>query len=242
MQFYAISIFLHRPFFSRSAQRSVGEDQQESAQERQICVEAAQAIVRILQAYRKQHSLRQTNVQIVHLVFTASLIHIYTICTSTGIDAEKSMVDLQTCCQALSEIGQTYKNSTRALEVIICIKREWQGKAYSTHFKRPSSYVDGTTNSAGNEKRKKRVVYGSKFDEAARPGDLAETAHEPHYTSRVRDGVSSNFEVSNGILEERYPDLDTISTEDPFAFGFLHTVPPCIEFSEEGLNLLNSLE
>lgn len=151
MQFYAISIFLHRPFFSRDGN---GEGHQISRQAQQTCVQAAQAMVKLLKIYRKQHTLRQTNVQIVHLVFTASLIHIYNTCTSTGRESEKAMADLQFCCQSLSEIGQAYKNSTRALEVIICIKREWQNKARTVRLKRPGSLLNGTADSDPQRKRR----------------------------------------------------------------------------------------
>lgn len=128
MQFYGIEILLHRPFFSRSLDEPGYLIQHDSNHPRSICISAARSIVKVLRIYRKQHTLRRTNVQIVHLIFTASLICIYNASSSKGVDATDSLQDLQFCCQALGEIGEAYQNSTRALEVIICIKREWFNK------------------------------------------------------------------------------------------------------------------
>lgn len=46
-------------------------------------------------------------------------------CTYASPSPEASE-DLRFCCQALGEIGQCYRNATRALEVIINVKHEWQ--------------------------------------------------------------------------------------------------------------------
>jgi hypothetical protein len=114
-------------------------------------------MVEVLRCFRKQHSLRHTNIQIVHLIFTASLIHIYNACTCTGAESQTALDDLQFCCQSLGEIGQTYGNATRALEVIILVKREWQKVAAvrtAQGFKRPSNAM--SFGQDGEDFRKKR--------------------------------------------------------------------------------------
>ncbi|RFU32302.1 hypothetical protein B7463_g4018, partial [Scytalidium lignicola] len=59
-----------------------------------------------------------------------------------GADAANALEDLQFCCQALGEIGKCYRNATRALEVIICIKSDWFRKASrSSKFKRLNPIV-----------------------------------------------------------------------------------------------------
>jgi len=128
-------------------------------QAQRACTEAAQATVKLLQLYRKQHTLRRTNVQIVHLVFTASLIHIYNTCSTSGRAAEKAMADLQFCTQALGEIGTAYKNSSRALEVVICIRLEWQRTRNGLRLKRPRSSRDvNTERMKASEQRKRRAT------------------------------------------------------------------------------------
>jgi hypothetical protein len=159
MQFYAISILLHRPFFSQSFKQPEHHSQNGSDHPRSICISAAQSIVKILRIYRKQHTLRRTNVQIVHLVFTASLICIYNAYSSKMAAGGNSVQDLQFCCQALGEIGEAYQNSTRALEVIICIKREWFSKMQnlSRFKKRNPNIKDPDMNEI---RRKRRLTQG----------------------------------------------------------------------------------
>jgi len=116
-------------------------------------------MVEVLRCFRKQHSLRHTNIQIVHLIFTASLIHIYNACTCSGVESQTALDDLQFCCQSLGEIGQTYGNATRALEVIILVKREWQKVAAvrtAQGFKRPSNAMNGQDGSAQSGSLHKR--------------------------------------------------------------------------------------
>lgn len=82
-------------------------------------------MAKLIQTYRRLYSLRRINVQAVHLVFTATLIHVFTACAAT--DASRSNTawkNLEICCQALSELGLAFKNASRALEVIMGIKSD----------------------------------------------------------------------------------------------------------------------
>ncbi|KAL1877873.1 hypothetical protein Daus18300_002226 [Diaporthe australafricana] len=63
---------------------------------------------------------------IVHLIFTASLVHVYNACTCSPQESQAALDDLQFCCQSLGEIGECYGNATRAIDVVILVKREWQ--------------------------------------------------------------------------------------------------------------------
>ncbi|KFY09392.1 hypothetical protein V491_08223 [Pseudogymnoascus sp. VKM F-3775] len=156
MQFYTISILLHRPFFSRTLKEPNFSG---SNHPRNICINAAQSIVKLLRIYRKQHTLRRPNVHIVHLIFTASLICIYNAYSSRGAAVTKCMNDLQFCCQALGEMGEAWGNATRALEVIICIKRDWFSKIRNfPQIKRRSP--TGDDRGLDEDRRKRRLTQG----------------------------------------------------------------------------------
>ncbi|KFY74649.1 hypothetical protein V499_05312 [Pseudogymnoascus sp. VKM F-103] len=159
MQFYTISILLHRPFFSRTLKEPKFSDDQLSNHPRNICIDAAQSIVKLLRIYRKQHTLRRPNVHIVHLVFTASLICIYNAYSSKGAAVTKCLNDLQFCCQALGEMGEAWGNSTRALEVIICIKRDWFSKTRNLPQTKRRSPA-GDDRGLGDDRRKRRLTHG----------------------------------------------------------------------------------
>jgi hypothetical protein len=97
-----------------------------------LCLAAADSVVEVLRVYQRQHSLRQTNIQIVHLIFTAALVQVYHSCrNNSGPESVRASNNLQFCCQSLAEIGQSWRSAMRALEVIICVKREWQTRTSS---------------------------------------------------------------------------------------------------------------
>jgi hypothetical protein len=213
MQFHAISIFLHRPLFSQTRRASSQLSFDSSTLARRACITSAKFIVQLLQIYRRQHTLRRSNVQLVHIVFSAGLILVYNTCTSVGIEAERAMADLQVCCQALNEIGQAWKNSSRALEVIICIKRDWQSKAMKRQIgKRAISRSD--------EQRKKRAVdIGLTEHGSLLPIDSASSGVPYAFqgTWDLVDGAGLDFNIDTEVLGAG------LATFDPYsggAFGF----------------------
>lgn len=226
MQFHVMSIFLHRPFFSRN----IG-DRQVSIQAQQACTEAAQSTVKLLQIYRKQHTLRRTNVQIVHLLFTASLIHIYNTCRTNGRASERAMVDLQFCTQALGEIGIAYKNASRALEVVICVRLEWQRARNDLRLKRPRSSVDTNGDKAKILDPRKRRATGE--TQHADMG-LVPSANDVSMILGLDQGQSDSWAYNLqpdqdmnlfGQWEDEYPMLNTFS-QHTFASGLFNSVLP----------------
>ena len=110
------------------------------------CVSAAHQVAETLRCYQRQHSLRRSNVQIVHIIFTACLVFIHDLCTQDNLGTRASRNDLQFCCHALGEIGHAYGNATRALEVVILVKSEWEklasaDKVRYESLKRPNGSV-----------------------------------------------------------------------------------------------------
>jgi hypothetical protein len=204
---------------------------------------AAHSLVEVLKIYRKQHSLRQTNVQIVHLVFTASIVHVYNACTTYSLETPEAMEDLQICCQALGELGQTWRNATRALEVIICLKREWQSKAaafVAARTKRSSeSVVDGTDADVHRRIRQRTLdsVAGAvptiySFNTLRVTQASPVVTEETSTSSEMPDawdflnGTDLNFGLGNevflGIDDDPFLFMDSLdSTNDAFAFGAL---------------------
>ncbi|KAH6869050.1 fungal-specific transcription factor domain-containing protein [Thelonectria olida] len=156
MQFYATLILLYRPYLSsklaRCTESANSPDDMAALQEAaNDCVSAAHQIAELLRCYQRQHSLRRTNIQIVHIIFTASLVFIHNICTRPYSESRASLHDLQLCCHSLGEIGQCYGNATRALEVIILVKCEWQRIAVAQQARNASLKRSNTSISAGRQ-------------------------------------------------------------------------------------------
>lgn len=121
MQYHCLIILANRPLFSNILQ----SQRDTTSVGRAACTDAAASITRLLKIYRRLYTFRRVNIHAVHLIFTASLIHVYNACGSPEHRAQTTAWgDLEVCSQALAEIGQGYSNATRAREVVMNIKSE----------------------------------------------------------------------------------------------------------------------
>ncbi|KAF2799540.1 hypothetical protein K505DRAFT_196071, partial [Melanomma pulvis-pyrius CBS 109.77] len=119
MQYHCVMILVNRPFFPASIATLPDVAFSDPMVGRPACTGSAKSIAKLLQIYRRLYSFRRINIQAVHLVFTASLIHVLNACEATEPTLKNSAwKDLEVCCQALMEMGKGYKNASRALEVV----------------------------------------------------------------------------------------------------------------------------
>lgn len=124
MQYHAVRIIVDQPFAFQPVGRD-GLTNQEIQSSRECCHDAAWSITKLVQATRRHFSLRRVNVQAVHLIFTAMLVHVHNAFISSDFQVRDiARRQLEICSQALGEIGQAYKNALRALEVITSIKSD----------------------------------------------------------------------------------------------------------------------
>ena len=141
MQYHTIMIITFRPFFA-SAKTLTGLTTAEITTGRNHCTSSANFMAKLIQTYRRTYSLRRINVQAVHLVFTASLIHVFTACAATDLTrSNTAWKNLEICCQALSELGLAFKSASRALEVIMGIKSDLLRQSKSS-IKRQNPWDD----------------------------------------------------------------------------------------------------
>ena len=124
MQYHAVRIIIDHPF----AHLPFGADGlsvEDIEKSRECCQDAAFSITRLVQAIRRHFSLRRVNIQAVHLIFTAMLVHVHSAFLSSDYQArDAARRQLEICSQAMGEIGQAYKSALRALEVITSIKSD----------------------------------------------------------------------------------------------------------------------
>jgi hypothetical protein len=98
---------------------------------RKRCFDAASRIAVLLSSYRQQYGLKRVHIQMVHVTLTAALIHTYYCSIIIGEDGKNAQEFLLTCIQALGEMGQTYRNASRALEIVTSLRSDWQSKSSS---------------------------------------------------------------------------------------------------------------
>ncbi|KAF2009748.1 hypothetical protein BU24DRAFT_312985, partial [Aaosphaeria arxii CBS 175.79] len=116
MQYHTCMILVNRPFFAASIATLPDVAFSDPMVGRPACTDSARAISRLLQIYRRLYSFRRINIQVVHLIFTASLVHVLNACEAVEPSLRNSAwKDLEVCQQALSELSKGYKSATRAL-------------------------------------------------------------------------------------------------------------------------------
>lgn len=129
MQYYELVILTNRPLLLDALSGSNDIQKQRQQLAHTLCVDAAGSITNLVQIYRRHYKSRQTNLQVVHIVFTAALILVYVSCSPTRAAADKALLHLQVCTQALGELSQSFRSASRALEVVMVFKSRWHAQA-----------------------------------------------------------------------------------------------------------------
>lgn len=153
MQYHATVILLHRPFVSECVSPSAIIDQPLNAS--QMCSVSASAISYLLIMFRRRFSWRYVHLQAVHNATIAGVVHAYDACIFPGERGKRAQEDLNVCIQALGEMAQSFKSSTRGYEVIAAVRREWQMRKFSHAGSKRSggpTSQDGKENFSGRQK------------------------------------------------------------------------------------------
>lgn len=129
MQYHQFMIYIHRPFISKYRSQPYPPVGPGYNHARTTCIESAVAISKLLTKYKSAYTLRLINIQAVSIVFSAALILVFaTVSEIRGDTNVDPNTHLSTCCKGLAELGKTFQNATRALEILLSIKRAWQAK------------------------------------------------------------------------------------------------------------------
>lgn len=119
MQYHEVIIFANHPLISIPGK--VVTDT------RRRCAESARSIALLLQIYKQWWSLRRMNIQGVHTIFSAALVHLHVACTSENDSVRDLAVgDLRICCEALRDLTRAFKSASRALESLAGTRQLWQ--------------------------------------------------------------------------------------------------------------------
>lgn len=122
-------IILHRPFCSKRYIQPKPRIGKGAEHARATSIESSVRISRLLTCYKRLHGLRRTNVQVVHITFTAALILVYALVSGIARNRQDELAGyLEVCCNALNDLGESFANSGRALDALLAIKRSWQAR------------------------------------------------------------------------------------------------------------------
>ncbi|KAF9875673.1 fungal specific transcription factor [Colletotrichum karsti] len=148
MIFEYLAIVLHRPFVAKNYIQPIPRVGQGPQHAREMCVRSASRISILLSWYEQRFSLSNINIQVVQITFSAALILVYASVSENDAQSHRQLsCHLEVCCRALAELGATFNNATRTLDVLLQIKRAWQARLVAA--------------SAGSKRRGSSVTYSS---------------------------------------------------------------------------------
>lgn len=129
MLYAYLIIVLHRPFVAKHYIQPYPPVGLGHLHARDMCVRAALQIAKLLSWYESQHSLSRASILIVQVVFSAALILVYATVSQDDVGSYQELsAELETCSHALVELGDTFENASRSLDVLLRVKRMWQAR------------------------------------------------------------------------------------------------------------------
>jgi len=112
-------ILLFRPFGSQKEIAGITSSPWE------LCTTSANSIVTLLKLYRSRFSLRYIVNSSVHILFTASIVHLVNATSSNESLRRSSKNALRSCALYFSEIGRVWASATKSLRVVESLQRKW---------------------------------------------------------------------------------------------------------------------
>ncbi|CRG89226.1 Nitrogen assimilation transcription factor nit-4 [Talaromyces islandicus] len=125
-QFHEVMIFANHPFITEP--KGGSSSGLLSLQTQRKYAESAQRITQIIRIYDHLWTLRRINIQFIHPMFTAAMVHLYVACTASSHNREvfaTAVSDLETCCNALRDVGQYMEIAVWQLRSIDHIRQVW---------------------------------------------------------------------------------------------------------------------
>ncbi|KAI1212069.1 fungal-specific transcription factor domain-containing protein [Annulohypoxylon truncatum] len=139
MQYALFIITLHRPWVAKNYIQPTPLFGSGPRHAREMCLRSAVDIANLIRAFDRQYSLQRANMLLVHIAFTAALILLYATVSEKDFDCQRELsTQLDMCCQALAELGNSFENAARTLDILLSVKRMWQASLVSgMQTKRP---------------------------------------------------------------------------------------------------------
>jgi hypothetical protein len=120
MMYHTTTILLFRPFGSQKQIAGI------PASPWELCTASANSIVTLIKLYRSRYSLRYIVNLSVHMIFTASIIHLVNATSSNDSLRRSSNNALRTCTSAFVEIGKVWPIASKSLRVVESLQQKWQ--------------------------------------------------------------------------------------------------------------------
>lgn len=140
MQYYQNIIYAHRPWMSKSYLQPQPPKGPGYLHAREMCIQSAIAIAKILVLYETSYTLRRINVQAVSITSSAVLFLLFAAVSKHPSQQHNDItVYLSTCFRALDEFALSWQSARRAKDLLVGLQRQWEIRTRSTQFSRRSN-------------------------------------------------------------------------------------------------------
>lgn len=126
MQYHQNIIYAHRPWISKSQLQPQPPRGPGYTHAREMCIQSAIAIAKILNMYEARYTLRRINVQAVSITSSAILFLLFAAVSNYPTHSQRDIsLYLTTCFRALDEFSLSWKSAQRAKDLLVGLQRQW---------------------------------------------------------------------------------------------------------------------
>lgn len=160
MQYYQNIIYAHRPWMSKRHLQPQPPKGPGYLHAREMCIQSAIAISKILVLYETRYTLRRINVKAVSITSSAVLFLLFAaVCKYPPHEHNDIAIYLSTCFRALDEFALSWQSARRAKDLLVRLQQQWEIRT------RSSSRLSGKSNSE-NLYAPQNHSHTSRFDAA----------------------------------------------------------------------------
>ena len=173
MQFFQNLIHSHRPWMSKDylqPQPPVGPGHTHA---REMCIQSAISIAKILVLYEKRYTLRRINVKAVSITSSAILLLLFAAVSHYPLAKNEDInAHLSTCFRALDEFSLSWQSANKVKDLLVRLQYKWELRTRASKQGRASDWdIDPP-------RKRSRTVNGSRTGTGtSRVGESISLAH-----------------------------------------------------------------
>ncbi|KAJ5821553.1 uncharacterized protein N7525_010837 [Penicillium rubens] len=142
MQYYQNLIYTHRPWMSKGYLQPQPPKGPGSTHAREMCINSAISIAKILVLYETRYTLRRINIKAVSITSSAVLLLLFAAVSQYQTSEEENIIaHLSTCFRALDEFSLSWQSANRAKDLLVRLQHKWELRTRAT---KPDRGPDGT--------------------------------------------------------------------------------------------------
>ncbi|RFU33861.1 hypothetical protein B7463_g2477, partial [Scytalidium lignicola] len=150
MQYHQNIIHAHRPWMSKSYLQPYPPQGPGYLHAREMCVESAISIAKILGLYEASYTLRRINIHGVFITTSAALLLLFaTVLRYKPHDDDNIALHLSVCFRALDEFSLSWETAKRSKDFLMRLQRHWEILTHSTKsLRRSEAWLEKQTSCA----------------------------------------------------------------------------------------------